>query len=1067
MIHLRDSLISERAARPRGETETYEGELPIKMANSQRQAGNRTKVTVLASTISAILGAGGAAHTALGQDNLEEVVVTGSRIVRRDLEASTPIMTIDTQRLESTSTLSVETVLNQMPQFVPAQSQFSAQGEIQTSPTASLGIGTVNLRGVSTNRTLVLVDGRRAQPANASLIVDLNTIPSAAIERIETITGGASAVYGADALAGVVNFVLKDDYEGVSVDVQSGFTEAGDGQESRFSSLLGLNSDSGNANMLLGVEWYERDVAYQKNRDFYVDGWYDPTNIAGTFFPSVPGYQITADNRPTQAAIDALFGPGVLDVTTNPVIYFNPDGTAWTRNAVREIGFDDSMLNRPDVGDGYYGMIRQGNRVEQIYMDGALSSPLERRSAFGKAHVEISDNLRAFVQANYSRAEVNTFSAGPPPAVGAAWGGSIPNDGRTNIPAGLQMLLDSRQTPDANWQLNRGLDFLGQFGPTNNSDVYQIMAGLEGSFPNRDWTWEAYYSSGETSAENVYYGLPSVQRWKALVAAPNFGEGAVINYYVNPDGSPILDGNGAPIPVGGNYQITCTSGLPIFYGTTADMTKDCVNSLLGPFKSLTTVSQDIFEANLQGKIADMRAGELRFAAGITNRQNGFVYEPSNPQPAIFDYPLGLFVSNPTQGETEVWELYGELLVPLTQRLDLEIGYRYSDYDTATDKVGTYKALFDWSATDWMRLRGGYQRANRAPNTAELFQSETTVFQTTFSSADPCGVNTLIPGFGNRPDNPNRLQVQELCAALIGNTTSTFGAPGSVEANTFLQGQQAFTGINTVQVGNPNLQSEEADTWTIGLVFSRPGNLEGLTASLDFYSIEITDAIATFDGQTIYNKCFNRDGLSNPTWSVNDPGGFCALINRSDSTGAAGTVDARYLNTGLIETSGVDMSVNWITDLPSGGSFYVNNLVSFLNEFNTQTTPTDPVLKYKDTLGQGGQYKYRLFSTIGYNFGGGAASVDLRWRHFPEVKNAAYVTNPNTTNFPTDSYDVFDLSARYTFNERYQLRGGIDNLFDTDPAIVGATPTDSNSSSTLPGYYDTLGRRLYLGLKIQF
>ena len=1055
------------------------------MAKSPRHAGNRTRLTVLASTISAILGAGGT-HSALGQEDLEEVVVTGSRIVRRDLEAASPIMTIDTQRFENSSTLSVETVLNQMPQFVPAQSQFSATGEIQTSPTASLGIGTANLRGVSTNRTLVLVDGRRAQPANASLIVDLNTIPSSAIERVETMTGGASAVYGADALAGVVNFVLKDDFEGVSMDVQSGFSEAGDAQESRFSSLLGLNSDSGNANMLLGVEWYERDAAFQKNRDFYVDGWHDPTNVASTFFPSMPGYAINASNRPTQAAVDALFpqfAPGTINVNTNPVIYFNPDGTAWTRNNAQEWGFDDSMLGRGYTGDGYYGLIRQGANVQQIYMDWALQSPLERRSAFGKAHVDISDNLRAFVQANYIRSEVNTFSAGPPPAVGAAWGGAIPNDGRTSIPAGLQSLLDSRQLDpdgggpapvgapgsgaDQTWQLNRGLDFLGQFGPSNNSDVYQIMAGLEGSFANRDWSWEAYYSSGETSASNVYYGLPSVQRWKALAHSPEFGAGQVIDYATAPDGSPLLGANGQRIPVGGNYQIRCTSGLPIYFGTTADLSQDCINSVLGPFKSLTTVSQDILEANLQGTIAELRAGELQFAAGITNRQNGFIYEPSNPQAAIYDYPLGLFVSNPTQGETEVWEIYGELIVPVVDRLNLELGYRYSDYDTAADKVATYKASFDWSATDWVRLRGGYNRANRAPNTAELFQSETTVFQTTFSSADPCAVTTLIPGFGNRPDNPNRLQVQELCAALIGNTTSDFGAPGSVQANTFQQGGTAFTGINTVQVGNPNLQSEQADTWTIGLVFSRPGNLEGLTASLDFYSIEITDAIATFDGQTIYNKCFNRDGVSNPGWTINDPGGFCALINRSESTGAAGTVDARYLNTGLIETAGVDMAVNWITDLPSGGSFYVNNLLSVLDKFNTQTTSTDPVLEYKDTLGNGGQYKYRLFSTIGYNFGGGNASVDVRWRHFPEVKNGAYVTNRNTTNLPTESYNVFDLSARYTINERYQLRGGIDNLFDTEPAVVGATPTDSNSNSTLAGYYDVLGRRLYVGLKIDF
>jgi outer membrane receptor protein involved in Fe transport len=1056
------------------------------MAKLQLNASNRKKVTVLASTISAILS-GGVAYRAVAQEasTADEVVVTGSRIVRRDLDAATPIMTVDTERLENTSTISVESVLNQMPQFTPAQSQFSAQGQIQTSPTASLGIGTVNLRGVGTNRTLVLIDGRRAQSANASLVVDLNSVPSAAIARVETITGGASAVYGADALAGVVNFVLKDNFEGVSVDAQTSVTEAGDGEESRFSSLIGLNSSSGHANILLGVEWYERDVAYQKNRDFFTKGWNDPANTTSTFLPSMAAYNIDANNRPTQASIDALFpqypaGTVNVNAATPPVIFFNPDGSAWTRNATRALGFNDALLGRPDIGDGYYGLIRQGNRIEQIYQDGALSTPLERRSAFAKGHVDLTDNLRAFVQANYSSSEVTTYSAGPPPAYNTAWGGAIPNDGRTSIPGGLQSLLNTRRLdPDGSgpapagapgsgaggtWFLTRGLDFAGNFGPSNESNVYQIMAGVEGSFPDRDWTWEAYYSSGKTSATNVYYGLPSVQKWKALVASPEFGRNQVINYATDPNGAPILDANGNRIPVGGGeYQLRCTSGLPIFSGTTASTTSDCLSSIIGPYKSASTVTQDILEANLQGKIADLRAGELRFAAGVSNRKNGFVYEPANASSSVFDYPLGIFASNPAQGETKVSELYGELLVPVTQRFDVSLGYRYSDYDSAAGEVGTYKAEFDWKANDWMRLRAGYQVANRAPNTAELFQSETNQFQGTFSSADPCAVTTLIPGFGNRPDNPNRLQVQQICAQLI----TDYPTPGSAAANSYMEGTVPFTGINAILVGNPTLTSEEAKTWTVGAVFTAPGGIDGLTASLDFYNIEITGAIANFDGQTIYNKCFNRDGRSNPGWSINDPGGFCGLIDRSDGAGTAtGIVQAPYLNTGFITTAGVDMAVNWDKDL-AGGTFYVNNLLTFLDEFKTQATLTDPVLEYADTLGQGGQYKYRLNSTVGYRFGGGNASVGLRWRYLPEVKNAAYVTNRATTTRPTDSYSTFDLFAGYTFNERYQLRGGIDNVFDVDPAIVGATPTDSNSASTNSGYYDVLGPRLYVGLKIQF
>src|SRR5262245_6682064 len=1042
------------------------------MAKMQ-QASKRTGVTALASAISAILSAA-ATQPAHSQEpaSLEEVVVTGSRIVRRDLEASSPLMTIDTQRLDQSSTVSVETILNQMPQFTPAQSQFTAVGEIQTSPTVSLGIGTGNLRGVGTNRTLVLVDGKRGQPVNASLVVDLNTIPSAAIARVETITGGASAVYGADAMAGVVNFVLKDDFEGVSLNMQTAVSEAGDGEDTVFSALVGMNSDESDANMLLGVEWYERDVAYQRKRDFYTNGWADPTNLASTFFPSMPGYQIVAANRPTQAALDSVLAlsgiaAGTVQVTSNPVIYFNADGTPFVRDATRALGFQDSQLGQANTGNGFYDLIRQGNRVEQLYRDAALSNPLERQSLFGKGHVDINDNMRAFVQANYVRAKNDTFSAGPPPAVGAAWGGSIPTRTAAGaplanaIPPALQALLDSRVQldpsvdptdatgPDENWQLNRGLDFLGQFGPSNDSDVYQIMAGFEGSFPNNDWTWEAYYSSGETTAETVYTTLPSVERWQGLVAQPNFGRNATV--IVRP---------------GSGYQMTCTTGLPIFYGTTESTSQNCYDAIVGRFKSITNITQDIFEANLEGKIADMKGGELRFAAGIDNRQNGFVYEPANPQSSVYDAPLGLFVSNPTAGETEVTEVYGELLVPVTERFEVDLAARYSDYDNLEDPVGTYGVQFSWRANDFMRIRAAVQSASRAPNTAELFQAETAVFQTTFSSGDPCAVTTLIAGYGNRPDAANRLQVQQLCAQLIGNTTSTFGAPGSAEANSYQAGTQAFTGVSIVQVGNPNVEAESGDTWTLGFVFTAPGSLDGLTASLDFYNIKVEDAIATFDGGQIYDKCFNRNGVSNPGMTINDPGGFCQLINRNESTGAAGTVDSRYLNAALIETSGIDMQVNWRGDLASG-DLYVNALASFLNEYNTKATKSDPVLEYKGTLGGGGQYDYRLNTRVGYNFGGGNAGVGLGWRYLPEVKNGAYVTNKATLNLPTEDYNVFDAFASYNFNERFQLRGGVDNLLNTDPAIVGATPTDSNSSSTLAGYYDTLGRRYYIGLRMDF
>jgi outer membrane receptor protein involved in Fe transport len=1035
----------------------------MKENNKKQVAGEQTEArgpqgrrSLLATTIAALF-AGGAANAiaqeqAPDQSGLEEVVVTGSRIVRRDLEASSPIMTVDAARFEQSSNLSVEAVLNQMTQFAPAQNQFSAQTEIQTSPSTSLGIGSTNLRGVGANRSLVLIDGRRAQPANAALVVDLNTIPSAAIERVETITGGASSVYGADALAGVVNFVLKDNYEGATFDLQSGITEVGDAQETRFSGLLGMNSADGRGNVMLGVEWYEREAAYQKDRDFYVDGWNDLSNNIDTAYPALPGFAASTTDpslQPSQAAVDSLFPqypPGTISPAST--FYFNKDGSAFVRTINGAPGFDDSQLHLPNTGDGFYGLIRQANgTVAQQYMDGPMSTPLDRRSAYGKAHYDISDHLEAFVQANFSRTTVQTYSNSPPPAVGGNWSAQIPNDGRQAIPPGLQTLLDSRPNASANWQLNRGLDFLGQFGPANSSDVYQITAGLEGSFETLDWTWEAFYTSGETNATNVYETLPSVQRWKLLAASPEFGKNQAI--------------------LGtSNYQMTCTSGLPIYYGTTAETTQDCLDAMNSNMRSLTGLKQEIAEANLQGHLLDLPAGEVRFAAGISRRKNDFTYRPGNPQATIFDNPLGLFVSNPTEGSTTVSEIYGELLVPVLANVDLELGYRLSDYDTKAGKVGTWKALVDWSPADWVRLRGGFQVANRAPNTAELYLAETVTFERTFASGDPCQVVTTAAGWGNTPDNPNRLQVQELCAALIGSTNTEFGAPGSYEANNFGAGNTSNGGISAVNIGNPDLDAEQAETWTGGVVFQEPLGIEGLSASIDYYSIKITDAIGAFSGYEIYQNCFNANGSSNPTLSMNDPGGFCALIDRAD-TGGLGNVRATYLNTGIIETSGTDVAANWTSGLPWGGDLYVNASMSFLHEFVTQSTPSSPRIEARDTLAQNGQFKYRLNTTVGYNFADTDASVGLRMRYLPGIRDATASVTPDTPYLPVDSYTNFDLFGSITLLDRYQLRGGIDNLFDADPSIVGATATDSNSNSTMPNYYDALGRRYYLGVKVQF
>src|SRR5215471_9444878 len=217
--------------------------------------------------------------------NLEEIVVTGSRIARRDFSSQSPIVTVDKDAFQNRSSIGLEATLDQLPQFNMTGAGSAAQTSAASTPfpqaNAAPGAATVNLRGLGLNRNLVLIDGRRAQPINGQLVVDLNSIPAAAIDRVEVITGGAAAVYGADAIAGVVNFVLKKNFEGVQVNAQSGISEQGDGNESTVNGLLGASFADGRGSVMIGADYTKRDIIMSKDRDWVVRGWNDPGTTGG------------------------------------------------------------------------------------------------------------------------------------------------------------------------------------------------------------------------------------------------------------------------------------------------------------------------------------------------------------------------------------------------------------------------------------------------------------------------------------------------------------------------------------------------------------------------------------------------------------------------------------------------------------------------------------------------------------------------------------------------------------------------------------------------------------------
>ena len=332
-----------------------------------------TRWLVSAAVAAAVAGSSFSLPSFAAEEELAEVTVTGSRIVRRDLDAASPVVTVSTEQFDRSSTTSLETTLNQLPQFAPAGSQFVSGA--QSGPTSTPGAATLNLRGIGANRNLVLIDGRRPQPANASLVVDINTIPQAAIQGVEVITGGASAVYGPDAIAGVTNFLLKRDFEGLSLDVQTGITQEGDGSDTKVSALLGMNSSSGKGNIMVGLDYAKRGAVFQRDRDFFVDGWRDTRNAGGDFIQRA-GYVATGAN-PSQAAVNTVLP--VAGVAPTSIFYFNSDGSAFVgQNAIGYTGPFGQLS--PGQGNNVYDRddmmtLQASGQLDQRYTTAHLSTP--------------------------------------------------------------------------------------------------------------------------------------------------------------------------------------------------------------------------------------------------------------------------------------------------------------------------------------------------------------------------------------------------------------------------------------------------------------------------------------------------------------------------------------------------------------------------------------------------------------------------------------------------------------------------------------------------------------------
>ena len=1085
------------------------------------------------------------------------IVVTGSRIQRQDFNSTTPMVTADEALLEQSSTAALESNLNKLPQFVPAQTP-TAGGDIQPTATNTPGAATVSLRGVGANRNLVLVDGRRSTPSNASGVTDISTIPAAAIERVEVISGGASATYGADAVAGVTNFILKKNFQGLELDGRMGITQEGDGFEYQLSGIMGTDFPDGRGNISLALAINTREANFQRDRDWYADQYNDPLRAGTAFFNPSPGVILSFGNPVNQGALDTLF-PGANPQVNSGApffsgggfnIQFNPDGSAWTGTGFPQRGgasfFNAAPLNGFPWKQTAAGTISFNNT--NLY----LILPLTRYNAFARGNYEINDWVGVFGQALFSHVSTYTrnepgpitngwdvfmpygtgvyvgsdglqnngqrIGSGNPSSVilhgmptsggatGVAYVDPTPNDltdnptnprfttlygsqfacannalgGCTNnqvigqfLPADLQYVLENRANPNAPWQM---FGYMPDDRETfTDVMTYNITTGLEGSIPGTDWTWEAFVNHGESHTYARQTGVYDLERVQSVLTAPAFGRG------LNIQGNQESGGFGASTG-------RCTSGVNFFDVPSGGFSEDCLEAMRADLKNRSKFRQTIVETNLQGGLFALPAGDVRAAVGASYREMEYQFlndTLTTQGRSYLSQALGIYPSGEVDAMIDVKEVYGEVLVPILadtpffRELNLELGGRMSDYST-TGTSWTYKALLDWAVNDWFRIRGGYNRAERAPNIGELFLAAQQTFGVN-NRGDVC--SRLNPfGFSANPAvNPNAAAVEATCVALMNQA-------GPDAANLYYSGTQSTAGFGfafPTLVGNANLIPETADTWTAGVVIQSPmasGPLSRLRLSVDFYDITIKDAIGAQTIGAVQQQCFdptfNPLVLTDPVAAANTQ--FCQLLPRNP-TGQLGNVQITYANSGRVHLRGIDAQLDWGIDV-GPGTLTLNSVFNYQIDFESSALyPQIPMVDYVGTTGAGenglnaNPFEYRALTTVGYSWD--AFRVALQWQYYPSLEDAGEVVTPTPNTAPYPSYNIFHLNSSYQVTEDIGIRFGVDNLFNKAPPLGNHNPNVTAATAAqngqlqgggfLTGFHDTNGRRFYLGANFRF
>ena len=956
--------------------------------------------------------AGGAEQTA--QD--EAIVVTGSRIARARQHASVPVVAVGEEALQLAGTTASEDLLNTLPQFVPATT--SASNSLASA--TGTGAATLDLRGLGASRNLVLVNGRRYVFFDATQVTNINAIPTPLIERVEVVTGGASAVYGSDAIAGVVNYILKDDFDGFEARGQYSLDSRGDGGIADVTLTAGTNFGDGRGNITVSGNYYNRRAIGTADRKFSSSNLADQT-VNGQRVLAFGGSTFVPNGRftglpTTTAAINAI--PGLA------AAYAGAGITGLGANGF--IPSDNGLSIRP--------FVRPGDDFDYS-VDNFLRVPQERWSVTALGHYDLSDRTTAFFEGAFTNSKTTVGFASS--FVSATLPVEVANPFIGQPLRDILSLLDQNGVGGA---ANDGLVNLGfnrrvvEAGPRRNfddRDAWRVMAGLRGNIGDTggdvlsDLNWEAYYSYARSRNVQTQVGNVSLSRFRQGLLSGSGGAG----------GAPIIN------PFGPNIS---QAGIDFIAETSVNV---------------DVTDLHVAAANLTGTLFRLPAGPVSFSIGSEYRSGGANFKP-DPLLAAGDI-AGFNPITATNGQIDVWEVFGELRVPLiadaplARSLEVNAAFRYSDYDLANvGGVWTYQGGIDWQLSSAIGFGAQYQRAIRAPNVGEAFGGNRTF---PVAATDPCALASAA----------TNAAVRDLCIAT--------GVP---QASVGQAALQPNTQIPGVLGGNPNLNEEKSDTFTAGVILT-PGFAPGLRLTVDYYSIEVKGAISPLAGgvNSILDLCYNQlrdiDSVA------------CQAVTRNPTSGVIDTqfpVFALNENIGRLKTSGIDVQLSYRFDagfglLSDASRFDLSFAGGWVDEFTVR--PIEAITD-RDNVCIGlfgptcGEPKMEFKTTTRVTWSDGPLALSLRHRWLDSVtledlvlplRRGGTAPAPSTVAVPRiGSTSYVDLSFSYDISERVKLWGGANNLLDSDPPLLG---TRQERNNTWPDTYDVIGTEFFLGASLRF